>query len=366
MKILQITPSLINGGAERFIIDLCNELSFNGQDVTLISLERQKKNDLTNELSCSIKLIRLNKKKGFDFKCLLDLNKIIFNQKFDIIHTHTRALNYLNPFNFLILKSKFIHTIHNSAVKEEKYALVRKFRKYLFKLKLVNPITISNDSDLSFEKYYQTERKLIFNGTRVISKTTSFDLVKNEVEGLKLNSKTKVIVNIARVSKQKNQKSLINIFARLKSEHENVILLIIGRLTDKEYLKEINQYLPENVFILGSRENATDFLFVADGFCLSSKWEGMPISLIESFCTQTIPICTPAGGVKNMIKNNYNGFLSNEINEITLYDQFKLFLKMDINTADKLKKNCLVSFEKFYSMKICSNNYLNYYNSLLK
>lgn len=366
MKILQITPSLINGGAERFVIDLCNEMTLNGHEVTLISLEEKKKDDLTSEVECNVKLIRLNKKKGIDFKCFLLLNKIIFNQKFDIIHTHTRALNYINPFNFLILNSKFIHTIHNSAVKEQKYTLVRKFRKYLFKLKLVHPVTISNDSDLSFEKYYQTKRKLIFNGTRLISKTTSFNLVKDEIEGLKLNSKTKVIVNIARVSKQKNQKSLINIFARLKSEYENVILLIIGRLTDKEYLKEINPNLPDNVFILGSRDNATDYLYMADGFCLSSKWEGMPISLIESFCTRTIPICTPAGGVKNMIQNNYNGFISKDISEISLYDQFKLFLKMDIHTANRLKKNCLVSFEKYYSMKICCNNYLNYYNSLLE
>ena len=366
MKILHITPSLINGGAERFVIDLCNEMSFNGHDVTLISLEDEMKNDLTSEVDCNVKLIRLNKRRGFDYRCFLSLNRIILNYKFDIVHTHTRSLNYINPFHFYRLNSKFIHTVHNSATKEEKYYFIRKFRKFLFKFKLVYPITISNDSDLSFESYYKTERKLIFNGTRSISKTKSFNSVMKEVNSLKINTKTKVFVNIARVSKQKNQKSLINIFERLKLESENVILLIVGRLTDKEYLKVIKQNLPENVFLMGSRKNATDFLFIADAFCLSSKWEGMPISLIESFCTATIPICTPAGGIKNMIKNNFNGFISKDTNEISLYDEFKSFLKMNNKTTRKIKENCLNSFEKYYSMKVCYNNYINYYKIISK
>ena len=50
-----------------------------------------------------------------------------------------------------------------------------------------------------------------------------------------------------------------------------MILLIVGRLTDKEYLKVIKQNLLENVFLMGSRKNATDFLFIADAFCLSSN-----------------------------------------------------------------------------------------------
>jgi len=366
MKILQITPSLINGGAERFIVDLSNKISLNGHDVTLISLEGKLINDLSSEIHSKVNLVRLNKKRGFDFNCFKTISETIYKNEFDIIHTHTRSLNYVNPLCLMKVKAKFIHTIHNDAQKEEIYYLIRQFRKALFKLKLVFPVTISHDSDLSFEKCYNAERKLIFNGTRLISKTTSFDIVKNEVNGYKINDKTKIFVNIARVSEQKNQEMLINIFNRLQSESENVILLIVGRLTDKNYLKKINQILPSNVFILNSRNNATDFLFIADAFCLSSKWEGMPISLIESFCCGTIPICTPAGGIKNMIENNFNGFISENLTENSLYKQIIAFLSLGLNKAETIKRNCISSFEKKYSMDICSKNYLKLYKSLLR
>ena len=69
---------------------------------------------------------------------------------------------------------------------------------------------------------------------------------------------------------------------------------------------------------------------------------------------------------KNMIENNYNGFISKDTNEISLYDQFKLFLKIDNQKAKRIKKNCFDSFEKYYSIKVCYNNYINYYKSISK
>lgn len=366
MKILQITPSLINGGAERFTIDLSNQLVKYGYDITIITLEGKTDNDLTLDISPKVNLIRLKKVLGFDFKCFKKINSFIRRNNFDVIHTHTRALNYVSPISLFTTKSKFVHTVHNSALNEEKYYLIRKYRNLLFKLKCVFPVTISIDSDNSFKNEYNSDSNLIFNGTRIVSKTISFESTKNEVNNLKINSKTKVFVNIARVSKQKNQEILVKAFERFQSNSENVILLIIGRLTDNEYLEKIKAKMPSNVHLLGSRANATDFLFLADAFCLSSRWEGMPISLIESFCCGTIPICTPVGGVRDMILNKNNGFLTEDVSENSIYQSLREFLKTDTNQLDIIKLNCLDSYHKKYSMKICAKNYSNLYKIMKK
>ena len=63
MKILQISPSLINGGAERFVVDITNSLSLYGFDVTLLTLSSEEKDDLTTEVSSNVNLVRLNKKR---------------------------------------------------------------------------------------------------------------------------------------------------------------------------------------------------------------------------------------------------------------------------------------------------------------
>ena len=115
-------------------------------------------------------------------------------------------------------------------------------------------------------------------GQEKISKSILYDTAKEEIINLKKSPFTKVFVNVARVSKQKNQELLIKVFDKLLNESKDVILLAIGRQTDLSYLKKIQDKIPKNVYLLGSKSNATDYMLLADAFCLSSLWEGMPIS----------------------------------------------------------------------------------------
>ena len=66
MKIFEIIPQLSSGGAERFTIDLCNELS-KEHDVTLVVLHSVEKFGFyADELSPKVHLVSMNKRMGFD------------------------------------------------------------------------------------------------------------------------------------------------------------------------------------------------------------------------------------------------------------------------------------------------------------
>ena len=113
MKILQITPSLSNAGAERFVVDISNQLSKLSHDITIISLVGEFNSFyLSKEINKKIKLIFLNKKmKGFSFKVFNLLNNFLKKNNFDIIHTHIRSLNYISLPNLINSKNKIVHTI---------------------------------------------------------------------------------------------------------------------------------------------------------------------------------------------------------------------------------------------------------------
>ena len=196
-----------------------------------------------------------------------------------------------------------VHTIHNDAKQEESSQLMRFRKKLLLRLKLVHAVTISQESQTSCLKYFGINSSRIENGTRQITKSQVFEKTQQEIDSYRLDKNTRVFVNIARVSVQKNQEMLLEAMACL--ENKNVILLIIGRQTEKQYYQSLLSSKPKNVHFLGPRSNATDFLYLADGFVLSSKWEGMPISVIEAFAAGCVPICTPAGGVVNMIGKEF-------------------------------------------------------------
>lgn len=367
MKILQITPSLNNAGAERFIVDLSNQLSKLNNHVTLISLVGNLKDlHLFNEIENSINVIQFDKPKGFSLSVYNKLNRFIIKNDFDIIHTHTRALNYISPLTFLKSKTKFVHTIHNDAKKETKLKVLRFYKKLLFNFSVVYPVSISKNSHKSTLSEYGLNSILIENGSRKIIKTLKYSKVLNNVLSLKPNDETKVFLNIARISEQKNQKLLINVFRKLEQDSINVILLIIGSVKQKHVYDSLMLDLPSNVFLLGEINNATDYLFLSDVFCLSSLWEGMPISLLESFNVGCFPICTPAGGITNMIKDGENGLLANDFSEESFYLKVLEYLSMQAHEKSTIKSNCINVFSTFYSMEMCSKRYLEYYNKLIK
>ena len=39
MKILEVIPALTPGGAERFVVDLCNQMAIDGYEVTLLTMK---------------------------------------------------------------------------------------------------------------------------------------------------------------------------------------------------------------------------------------------------------------------------------------------------------------------------------------
>lgn len=100
---------------------------------------------------------------------------------------------------------------------------------------------------------------------------------------LKLESKF-VIGNVARLSAEKNQKFLIDVIAQIKIFDKDIMLIIIGDGCMRDSLqKRIVEYnLQENVMLLGYQDNAEFYLQAMDVFCLSSRKEAFPISLVEA------------------------------------------------------------------------------------
>ena len=89
MKILQIIPHLCTGGAEKFTIDLSNELSRIGHEVILVTLfDKNERSVLEGYVdSNKIERICLHKNKGLDFRCFISLLSLIKEERPDIVHS---------------------------------------------------------------------------------------------------------------------------------------------------------------------------------------------------------------------------------------------------------------------------------------
>ena len=304
----------------------------------------------------------LHKKVGFSIKGIIDVIRVVEKEKPDIIHSHINSLQYtIIPQIFL---SKGVHTVHNEAHLEAKGLLEVNLRKVTFKLGLVQPVTISPESHDSFVKFYKRNAPMINNGRTVKDETHVDAEVKKEIDGYRRSPQSKIIVQLARFQPQKNIPMMARVATHLYSEGYDFVLLFIGSTENREIKEEVIKLMPPCAHILGEKKNSLEYLKEADAFALSSEYEGMPISLIESFAVGAIPVCTPVGGIPNAVEDGKNGFLSNDNCEDSYYDALKRFLDSDNDTLKNMKSNAKDSFAP-YDMKNCAIKYLQLYDRLL-
>ena len=360
-KIIHIIPSLSKGGAERFVVDLCNELAaYDKYEIHIISLQdNAPENTFMSELGSNVIYHCLNKKSGFDLPTLIKLTQFLLKESPFIIHTHINALEY--SFLYKLVsgnKSQSYHTIHNDAFKECNIPLIRKLRRFLYKKSIVKPVTISYSSSSSFKDCYH-----LFNDTMIENGRVPLKKVKtyNDINLFPVSTENAfVIVNIARITRAKNQSLLIDAIDSYNANHKKkCFLAIVGSIVEPEYYEKLKIKQNKYIFFTGPRSDIAEILSTADAFALSSVYEGMPISLIEAFSVGCIPICTPVGGITEMISHGKTGFLSDDL---TLKSYRKAIVEC-LETVDrtKIQEACMKEFNNKYHIAISGKKYIDLY-----
>ncbi|MEY8349325.1 glycosyltransferase family 4 protein [Bacillus cereus] len=231
---------------------------------------------------------------GSFFKLILTLASLKHNNI--IVQFHGGSFENLNKINSKLLL-KFISNI------------LKKAKTFIFLS------TEQRDSFLEKFPMFQENTTVLPNFIDINDESIS--LIKNE----KLT-----VLFLARLIEEKGVFDLIE---AVKDFKENEILVnIIGDGPCKEQiLKEITENnLNEKVKFLGAKFGLEKELYmkISDVYVLPSSWrEGVPYTVLESMKYKTAVLCTPQGGLKDIIVDGYNG----------------IFIKKDANNiAESLKK----------------------------
>ncbi|MBR5841891.1 MAG: glycosyltransferase family 4 protein [Bacteroidaceae bacterium] len=354
MKIVEIIPNLHSGGAEKFVVDLINELSERGNECSLVTLFELSSDDFFYSfISKKVNKQSLGKKMGFDIKCLYRLYRYVKKEKPDVVHAHIGSITYLILVVLLYRKCDYYATIHSDAKLEAGGGIHKIIRKFLFKMNLVTPITISEESEKSFDLFYGRTGNLIPNGCSEYQpeRIDSQHELRKDVDFL--------FVHVASIQPVKNQMTLLKAFKRLLDDGVRARLLLIGRNANEQIFNLLKPYFFDNIIYLGEQRNPRAFMSICDAFCLASLWEGMPISIIEAFSVGCIPITTPVGGCVNMIEDEVNGLLAEGTSVDAYYQVFKRFVKLESTQKEELSKNAVNTFEQKYSINITANKYID-------
>lgn len=366
MKILEIITFLGSGGAERFIVDLSNELSKNNDVYLMTLLDDTKDTEVRNfykfDITSSVKYLNVGLPNGLSIRSQITVLKAINRVNPDVIHFHMIPTIKYSTLACILLSRKYkmyltIHSdLHNGYDKG--------FAKILFKtlassdrLKLV---CLSEKNFKDFSSYYpNAEIKCITNGRASINPTVHFETVKTEIKSFRSTADSFLFMHIARFNKEKNQNLLINAFNELCQERK-VDLLIIGSGFDSDEGTRLRlKANKDHIHFLGTRKNISDYILNADIFCLSSDYEGMPITLLEASLAGVPAVCTPVCGAVDIIQDGVNGFLSKSHN----LEDYKDALKKALDNYDAIKANAMKMKENNpYTIAECARRYVDFFN----
>lgn len=366
MKILEITFDFSPGGAERFVVDLSNELSKNN-DVTLIAIKDDKVNSEKRlfykpELFNRVLYKNLGIKDGYSFGMLSKIYKAIKLEHADVVHIHGTKMPFYCIMAICLLskKVKFYQTIHCDIVHSYSsffYKLLFKTIGYKHRMSFI-ALSETNYNDL-IKKYPKINATCILNGRAPILPSVKYDKVKAEIADYKFDESSVIYLHVARCSVQKNQMLLVTAFKQFLGRGYNADLIIIGDGFNCELGEKIKSNSCSRIHFLGTRQNIGDYMLNADIFCLSSIFEGMPITILEA-CIAGVPILsTPVCGAVDVVTDGVNGILSNG-HSLTEYIDA---LERSYRSMKELKINSMaMKTNNKYTIETCAKKYVEFFS----
>lgn len=137
------------------------------------------------------------------------------------------------------------------------------------------------------------------------------------------DKKENIFLVVARLAeKQKNISALLRIWKNFYPHHKNYKLQIVGYGPDEQFLHDYAKSLSlERVEFTGKTTTPQKYYSKAKFFLMTSRYEGLPMTVIESMQFNCIPIVYNSfSAIGDIIESGNNGILIPENNE-------QLFLK---------------------------------------
>lgn len=369
IKILQIATMSSWGGAPQVVFDLIKNLSKEHFDVELAcgagsGWEKMK--------SSGVKIhILPNMRRGIDplrdLKTIWALYRIIKKRNYDIVHCHSTKAGLVGRFAAKFAGVKKIYfTVHgwgfyNSEYRREKLLLIL-LEKVMALLSSKIICVSKNDYNEGLKNKIAPQDKMVvvYNG---IDWQFSADRAIVRAN-LKLNNQDIVFGFVARLVEQKNPQLLLQSAAAVFGRHKNAKLIIAGDgplMAECRKLSE-NLKINDSVIFLGELSNkAVRRLMVGfDVFVLPSRFEGLPLTIIEAMFAGLPIIASDVGGIPELIVNSKNGFLVNNDDAAAFAAKIEYFIENQ-NMMQKMGDiGREIAYDKF-NLKKMIENYQNLY-----
>ncbi len=362
IKILHITSELDGGGIEKLLFNYYSKIKHLVQfDFAINSSKIGMLESPLSDMGC--KIYRIPKYRDGLKSYDKALSKILNDNHYDIVHVHSA---YKAFFSLFIAKKCGVKVrIAHSHVANAPESIKDRMIRIIF-----TPLTMLYSTDLfacgvKAGEWVWGKKSVEHGKVYVMPNCIRVDDFKfSEETRIRIRNEFNcnekfVIGNVARFSFQKNHEFLLNAFYGIHKRNPSSILWLIGSgELESEIKKQISDLgLNESVVLMGNRMDVADLYNAMDLFLLPSRFEGLPVTLVE----------VQANGLKSIVADTVT-------NEMAITDCLD-FLPLKIEVWAKYKyitnkfsyrKQCYdIMHNSDYNIGLSAIKLANKYNELI-
>lgn len=330
IKILHIVSTSQMSGAERLAYNIIKSLNTKF-DFSIICGDGElavKYKEVTGSVFIVKKRNYINK--------LIAYYKIIEFLKPDIIHAHDNKASLIG---FIVLnlsssKPKLISHVHNMypyLVNGGLYKIIDSIARPLYS---ANVFCGENVREF-YMKHSISNKKLknIFVVNNATDIEANLQYAEKEIIDAPFHN-----VRVGYVGRLVDQKGLMEFFIAIKEIglDRNIGISIIGSGSEENKLIDfVNKNLQsQNIKFLGFKNNPYAWIKCFDFLILPSKYEGLPVIVLEAMSLRIPVLAMDVGSMKEVISNNINGWLVENGN----YSEFVCRINQLINSKDSIRQ----------------------------
>lgn len=287
IRILQITGGMNIGGIENFIMNVYRNIDRDKIQFDFLIHQEEKQIFEEEILALGGKIYRIHSFRscGF-FNYVKSLNKFFKeHSEYKIVHSHYNEISGIILLSAMWNKIKYRVSHSHTAYPKYNNFLEKYFAKILIILiKIVSNKKLSCSKEAGEWLFGKTSSfKIMKNGIDL--KKFLFDIEKRKIfrKNLEIENNELALVNISRLTYQKNHSFLLEIMKKLNEVDSKIKIFLIGDGELEETLKQkIEKEKIENIKFLGSRKDVSEIINSMDIMVFPSFAEGLGIVAIEA------------------------------------------------------------------------------------
>jgi glycosyltransferase involved in cell wall biosynthesis len=296
-RVMMLTDSLDVGGLERVVISLSRSLNERGHSLTVVA---EPGGALWDDLPETVdrwaappRRTTLEKARYF-----LWLTWRLRSGKFDIVHAHQRGVALQARAARTLTKTRVVEHVHNVFVPTRSRWLSFRGDRLIACGRAIAEMLVND--------FHRSARAVtaIPNAVGDLGAGESLTLPTSRGDQLP------TIVVIGRVTEQKDPHRFIDVISLLNAGIQRVEALWVGdgELLD-QCVDEVNRRGVQGISFVGAHADVVPFLRRADLVMLTSRWEGLPLVLLEAASMGRGLVAPRVGSCAEAVDDTANGLL---------------------------------------------------------